>query len=56
MSPEALKGYKVTFVADFWALGVVIYELITDFPPFNASSVAEVFDNITNCKLNWLPL
>lgn len=56
MSPEALKGEKVTFVSDFWALGVVLYELITDFPPFNAKSVYEVFDNIINCRLNWLPI
>ena len=56
ISPEILKGYPATSASDFWSLGVVIYELLTDFPPFNSNSVNLVFKNILAGKLQWLPV
>jgi serine/threonine protein kinase/tetratricopeptide (TPR) repeat protein/Tfp pilus assembly protein PilF len=34
MSPEQIKGEKATTLSDLWALGAVLYELLSGSPPF----------------------
>jgi eukaryotic-like serine/threonine-protein kinase len=47
MSPEQLKSSKsVDARADIWALGVVIFELLTGEPPFPGPTVGEVFSAV----------
>lgn len=54
MAPEIILGLNNTDKAiDWWAVGVIIYELLVGIPPFNADTVEEVFDNITNLKMEW---
>jgi serine/threonine-protein kinase len=38
MAPEQVLGTDVTFAADIYALGVVIYEMVTGNRPFNANT------------------
>jgi Protein kinase domain len=42
MSPEQLAGKEVTVRSDLYALGLVLYELFTGKPAFEASSSAEL--------------
>ncbi len=47
MSPEQLKASRdVDARADIWALGVILYELITGKAPFDRNTVAETFGAI----------
>jgi serine/threonine-protein kinase len=44
MSPEQLRSPKgVDLRADIWAMGVILYELITGLPPFGGESIGELF-------------
>jgi len=42
MAPEQVRGDKATAASDLYALGVVIYEMVTGRQPFEAPSAIEV--------------
>ena len=43
MSPEQIRGKEeVTYTADVWSLGAVLYELVTGVTAFNGSSITEL--------------
>ena len=46
IAPEVIKGQKVTYMLDFWSLGVIGFEFLTGIPPFNDESSAEVLHNV----------
>ena len=48
MSPEQARGDDIDHSADVWALGVIVYELLTGQPPFKADHEQAVLYNIMN--------
>ncbi len=41
MAPEVLNGEKYDFQADIWSLGVVYYEMIIGYLPFNTLKITQ---------------
>ena len=48
LSPEACLGEKLDGRTDIWALGVILYELLTGRRPFEGDSVGAIIHDIIN--------
>jgi serine/threonine protein kinase len=46
VSPEVLNDEPSSVEADFWALGVILFKLLTGRSPFKGDSEDETFQNI----------
>lgn len=46
MSPEQVQSEEITPASDLYSLGVVLYELLTGFRPFRASSLARLLNQV----------
>lgn len=46
VSPEVLRGGDVSYAADFWALGCIIYQMVSGLPPFRGNNDYLIFEKI----------
>ena len=44
VAPEVVRGGGYGAQADFWALGVLLFEMLAGYPPFCADSALGVFE------------
>lgn len=53
LAPETINGVGQDEISDWWSLGCIMFEFIFGYPPFNAPTPDEVFENILARKINW---
>ncbi|CAF1604344.1 unnamed protein product, partial [Adineta ricciae] len=46
MPPEMLLGQPYSFSVDWWQLGIVMFEMLTSYSPFYASSMIQTHENV----------
>lgn len=51
MSPEQVRGSKIDFRSDIFAVGIVFFELLTGTRLFRGNSDIETFENVRQCKI-----
>ena len=55
MAPEILKGSIYDNRADIWSLGVILYEMLYGFCPYEESSITKLINLIDNSILKFHP-
>lgn len=53
LAPETINGLGQDEISDWWSLGCIMFEFLFGYPPFNAATPDEVFDNILHRRVNW---
>ena len=59
MAPEILPGVEgeySPFMADWWAVGCIIYEMLVGSPAFAGMSKPEIFKKIKQAEPQWPPI
>ena len=56
MSPEQARGQPVDPRTDVWALGCVLYEMLTGSPAFRGGDVAEILARVLEREPDWTRL
>ena len=46
MAPEVLKGELYTSKSDIWSLGVILYEMIYGFCPYQSDSIVNLISTV----------
>lgn len=55
MAPEILKGSVYDHRADIWSLGVILYEMMYGFCPYQENSITKLINLIDNNLLKFPP-
>lgn len=55
LSPEIVQNQPYSFKSDMWSLGVLLFELCAQNPPFDAASIPALVLMIANAKYEDLP-
>ena len=53
LAPELLLGTGHGLAADWWSLGVVLFEMVGGAPPFSAPTPEGIFQNILERNIAW---
>lgn len=53
LAPETINGVGQDEISDWWSVGCIMFEFIFGYPPFNAETPDEVFENILHRRINW---
>lgn len=53
LAPEVVRGQMYSLTVDWWALGILIFEMMTGLPPFYHQNLHLVYTEIVSGRLNF---
>lgn len=54
-SPEVWRDESYSYKSDIWSLGVVIYEMLSLIPPFQAKDMHQLYQKVQAGKISRIP-
>ena len=55
LAPETLRQQGCNRAADFWAVGVLLFEMMTGYPPFHGQTHSDLYRRITTGRMRSFP-
>ena len=52
MAPEIMKNKNYTIKSDLWSVGIILYEMLTGFPPYKVKTIYNLIKSIEQNKIN----
>jgi protein kinase X len=53
LAPEIIQNKGHNKAVDWWALGILIYEMLVGYPPFFDDNPFKIYDRILEGKISW---
>lgn len=53
LAPEIILNEGHDYAVDYWALGVLVYEMVTGWPPFYADEPMKTYEKIVACSISF---
>ena len=53
LAPEIIQNRGHHFLVDWWALGILIYEMVAGFPPFYDESPVKIYEKILSGRIEF---
>jgi 3-phosphoinositide dependent protein kinase-1 len=53
IAPETVEDREVSYSADLWSLGIIIYQMLCGETPFKGRTILETYQNIRNNELKF---
>ena len=54
LAPEIIQSKGHNKAVDWWALGILIYEMLVGYPPFCDENPIVIYEKILDGKIKWL--
>jgi protein kinase A len=55
LAPEILRQQGCNRAADFWGIGVLLFELLAGYPPFHGQTHSDLYRRITAGRMRSFP-
>jgi len=55
LAPETLRQQGCNRAADFWAIGILLFEMMTGYPPFHGQTHSDLYRRITAGRMRTFP-
>jgi len=53
LAPEIIQSKGHNFSVDWWALGILIFEMLAGFPPFFDENPLRIYEKILEARVEW---
>merc|ERR1719468_433033 len=53
LAPEVILRQSYGKIVDWWSMGIILYEFLTSFTPFNGNTPEELFANVISGEILW---
>lgn len=53
LAPEIIQSRGYNKAVDYWAYGILLYEMLAGHPPFYSDNPIEVYQKILDGKIRW---